>query len=134
MLTDADVLQKITDRLVRKGATITSVAGNSAQFRVERLLWRANPLAACRAGSFAFERVNGAIKISYELDVRYLIWRLGASAFALVPFILLALFVALFDKSYGFLIFFLISGLIVPPYYVFYYFRVKFLFRQAVLM
>lgn len=94
-LTDAEVLQRITDQLVSKGAIITSVISNSVQFHIERVLLSINPLAACRAGSVAFERVSGAIRISYELDVRYLVGWMGALAFLFVPLILVALFVAL---------------------------------------
>ena len=90
-----------------------------------------NPLSQCRKGSFKVESVPTGVKVSYDLDVINIVQRVCFSMFLTVPIILVALFVALFQRSYIMLSLLLMAYLVsVPGTYFVCSWQAKFLFGE----
>jgi hypothetical protein len=129
-----DICQRVARWLISKGAIITEVADNTVQFRVEGAVLNINPLSQCRKGSFKVESVPTGVKVSYDLDVINIVQRVCFSMFLTVPIILVALFVALFQRSYIMLSLLLMAYLVsVPGTYFVCSWQAKFPFRRVAL-
>lgn len=132
--TNEDIRERVSRQLLRKGAIVSAVTDDAIEFRVEGAVLNINPLSQCRKEAFKVKTIPVGSKVSYDLDVTYLVQRFGFSVFLSVPIILLALFAALFGRACILLIFLAVSyfgGL--PVSYLILSWQARGLFRRAVM-
>lgn len=128
-LSDDELRQRISEYLASRGATAIDVRDDGVHFRADRAVLNINPLAPCREGRFQVRQRTQQVVVTYELDIIYLIWSALAPAAFVSIFFVIALLLGNRGPATLFGAFFCI---VLPASYVFYFYQVRSLLKEAV--